>query len=359
MNLYLTSTDWNSSSQCYWTMDYSPAVWSSAPPQEMICSICSDKAEGYHFGAISCAACGAFFRRSVSDQKVYSCSNRQCNITHDPTKRGGSCRFCRFLKCVTSGMMPQDVKAKRTSSSSQNSQSLHKTMNPSSVQLIDEILMFRHRLAAERQHFEVMPSSANRTTLILSMHREFEMLRRVCLGCPFFVQITEHLHIPFVETGSKMMNDPLGDILLLLYVFEACLQTGARGGLQLDRLVLPNMLHVDLSDIAFNEFLECDIQTNIDPFRHIQDAFGNLVRNISRLIQPANFDEPILCILLYKCMTETIPINYRHRFAEVNRDSLLTDLNRVDSMAFRSIQDAAPLIHHGTHRFKEAIANLS
>ncbi|CAP39134.2 Protein CBR-NHR-38 [Caenorhabditis briggsae] len=331
MNLYSTSTDWNSSSQCYWTMDYSPAVWSSAPPQEMICSICSDKAEGYHFGAISCAACGAFFRRSVSDQKVYSCSNRQCNITHDPTKRGGSCRFCRFLKCVTSGMMPQGIGI---------------------------IFHFKYIFKPKFENIK-MPSSANRTTLILSMHREFEMLRRVCLGCPFFVQITEHLHIPFVETGSKMMNDPLGDILLLLYVFEACLQTGARGGLQLDRLVLPNMLHVDLSDIAFNEFLECDIQTNIDPFRHIQDAFGNLVRNISRLIQPANFDEPILCILLYKCMTETIPINYRHRFAEVNRDSLLTDLNRVDSMAFRSIQDAAPLIHHGTHRFKEAIANLS
>uniref|UniRef100_A0A1I7UX93 DDE_3 domain-containing protein n=1 Tax=Caenorhabditis tropicalis TaxID=1561998 RepID=A0A1I7UX93_9PELO len=125
----------------------------------MICSICSDKAEGYHFGAISCAACGAFFRRSVSDQKVYSCSSRQCNIAHDPKKRGGSCRFCRFEKCVTSGMMPQDVKAKRAPSSLQNLTSLYRNMSQSSVLLIDQLIIFRRSITAERNSFDSVGGS--------------------------------------------------------------------------------------------------------------------------------------------------------------------------------------------------------
>ncbi|EFO97500.1 hypothetical protein CRE_07042 [Caenorhabditis remanei] len=324
----------------------------------MICSICSDKAEGYHFGAISCAACGAFFRRSVSDQKVYSCSNRQCNIAHDPTKRGGSCRFCRFLKCVSSGMMPQDVKAKRTASSQQNVTSLYRNMNQSSILLIDQIIVFRRNIAAERQMFDSISRSTNRTNLIISLHQEFEMLRRVALGCPFFIQITEHFSIPYLGTDSKIMNDPLSDLLTLLFVFEACFLTGVKGGVQLDRLFFPNMLHVDLSEVLFTEFLECDVHASMDPYRSILNAFSYLVQMVSRSFQSANFDEPILSILLYKCLTETVPINYRHRFAEVNRDSLLTDLNRVDSTAFQHTQNIASQIHQGARAYKEAISSF-
>ena len=34
------------------------------------CSVCTDNADGMHFGALVCCACSAFFRRSIADQKV-------------------------------------------------------------------------------------------------------------------------------------------------------------------------------------------------------------------------------------------------------------------------------------------------
>ncbi|CAL2039580.1 unnamed protein product [Caenorhabditis brenneri] len=322
----------------------------------MICSICSDKAEGYHFGAISCAACGAFFRRSVSDQKVYSCSNRQCNIAHDPRKRGGSCRFCRFLKCVTSGMMPQDVKAKRASASQQNITSLYRNMNQSSILLIDQIILFRRNIASERHVFDSISRLATRTNLMIFLHQEFDMLRRISLGCPFFMQITENIYAAGLE--HKMIDDPLNDIFLLLFVFESCFLTGTKGGVQLDRLFFPNMMYVDLSEIPFIGFLEADINGGIDPYRNIQNAFSYLVQMVSRSFQSANLEEPILSILLYKCITETVPPSYRHSFAEINRDSLLTDLNRVDETLYQQTQVISEQIHQGVRVYKEAISSF-
>lgn len=42
---------------------------------------CDDVADGYHFSALSCAACSAFFRRSIADQKTYACVSRNCNVS--------------------------------------------------------------------------------------------------------------------------------------------------------------------------------------------------------------------------------------------------------------------------------------
>ncbi|CAJ0581233.1 unnamed protein product, partial [Mesorhabditis spiculigera] len=44
------------------------------------CAVCSDPAEGMHFGAVACAACSAFFRRSIAEQKVYTCESKRCPV---------------------------------------------------------------------------------------------------------------------------------------------------------------------------------------------------------------------------------------------------------------------------------------
>lgn len=37
------------------------------------CVVCGDAATGIHFGADACAACSAFFRRTVSVKRDFSC----------------------------------------------------------------------------------------------------------------------------------------------------------------------------------------------------------------------------------------------------------------------------------------------
>uniref|UniRef100_A0A0N4WA98 Nuclear receptor domain-containing protein n=1 Tax=Haemonchus placei TaxID=6290 RepID=A0A0N4WA98_HAEPC len=57
-------------------------------------------ANGLHFGARTCAACAAFFRRTISDGKKYVCKRSQ------PTGYRKICRSCRLKRCMDIGMLP-------------------------------------------------------------------------------------------------------------------------------------------------------------------------------------------------------------------------------------------------------------
>lgn len=53
------------------------------------CRICGDEATGRHFGGYTCAACAAFFRRSIAGHKRYRCATsdkRLCSIIHGKKK---------------------------------------------------------------------------------------------------------------------------------------------------------------------------------------------------------------------------------------------------------------------------------
>ncbi|CDR32686.1 Nuclear receptor domain-containing protein [Caenorhabditis elegans] len=183
-------------------------------------------------------------------------------------------------------------------------------------------------------------------------------MRRISTGSPLIMQVIEHFYAHFGSLDNNFMSDPLGDIFLLVFVFEACVLTATKGGIQLDRLFLPNMVHIDLSEQPFLEFMECEQHVNLNPYRNILNSFSFLVQLVSRSFQSCNFDEPLLSILFYKCITEAVPINFRHCFADVNRDSLLTDLNRVDPVSFEQIQNTSAQIHQGTRAFKDAISSI-
>ncbi|XP_078662895.1 uncharacterized protein LOC144906475 [Branchiostoma floridae x Branchiostoma belcheri] len=69
------------------------------------CTICGDKATGYHYGAFSCEGCKGFFRRAFLRGHVKKCPN------------GGSCEMdlymrrkcpdCRLRRCKMMGMRPE------------------------------------------------------------------------------------------------------------------------------------------------------------------------------------------------------------------------------------------------------------
>ncbi|CAI2356208.1 unnamed protein product [Caenorhabditis sp. 36 PRJEB53466] len=80
------------------------------------CQVClSTHANGLHFGARTCAACAAFFRRTISDDKRYVCKrNQRCtNASRDGTGYRKICRSCRMKRCLEIGMLPDNVQHKR------------------------------------------------------------------------------------------------------------------------------------------------------------------------------------------------------------------------------------------------------
>ncbi|XP_023697044.1 steroidogenic factor 1-like [Paramormyrops kingsleyae] len=78
---------------------------------EELCPVCGDKVSGYHYGLLTCESCKGFFKRTVQNNKRYTCAeNQDCKIDKSQRKR---CPFCRFQKCLGVGMRLEAVRADR------------------------------------------------------------------------------------------------------------------------------------------------------------------------------------------------------------------------------------------------------
>ncbi|XP_061589482.1 nuclear receptor subfamily 5 group A member 2-like [Cololabis saira] len=78
---------------------------------EELCPVCGDKVSGYHYGLLTCESCKGFFKRTVQNNKTYTCVERQqCRMDKIQRKR---CPFCRFQKCLEVGMRLDAVRADR------------------------------------------------------------------------------------------------------------------------------------------------------------------------------------------------------------------------------------------------------
>ncbi|XP_038143914.1 nuclear receptor subfamily 5, group A, member 5 [Cyprinodon tularosa] len=83
----------------------------SRPEPEESCPVCGDKVSGYHYGLLTCESCKGFFKRSVQNNKHYTCSEQQsCPMNLSQRKR---CPFCRFQKCLAVGMRREAVRSDR------------------------------------------------------------------------------------------------------------------------------------------------------------------------------------------------------------------------------------------------------
>ncbi|XP_026568116.1 steroidogenic factor 1 [Pseudonaja textilis] len=76
-----------------------------------LCPVCGDKVSGYHYGLLTCESCKGFFKRTVQNNKHYTCTESQnCKIDKTQRKR---CPYCRFQKCLAVGMRLEAVRADR------------------------------------------------------------------------------------------------------------------------------------------------------------------------------------------------------------------------------------------------------
>uniref|UniRef100_A0A3Q4BA66 Uncharacterized protein n=1 Tax=Mola mola TaxID=94237 RepID=A0A3Q4BA66_MOLML len=83
---------------------------SRVDPEES-CPVCGDKVSGYHYGLLTCESCKGFFKRSVQNNKKYTCAEQQsCPMNLSQRKR---CPSCRFQKCLAVGMKREAVRADR------------------------------------------------------------------------------------------------------------------------------------------------------------------------------------------------------------------------------------------------------
>lgn len=75
------------------------------------CVICSGKATGSHYGAITCEACKGFFRRYLQKREEYKCTRGgRCEIIN---RNRGNCSGCRLRKCLALGMSKEKSKLGR------------------------------------------------------------------------------------------------------------------------------------------------------------------------------------------------------------------------------------------------------
>uniref|UniRef100_A0A672HGH6 Nuclear receptor subfamily 5 group A member 2-like n=1 Tax=Salarias fasciatus TaxID=181472 RepID=A0A672HGH6_SALFA len=88
-----------------------PQPHDSRPESEENCPVCGDRVSGYHYGLLTCESCKGFFKRSVQNNKHYTCADQQsCPVNLSQRKR---CPSCRFQKCLAVGMKREAVRADR------------------------------------------------------------------------------------------------------------------------------------------------------------------------------------------------------------------------------------------------------
>ena len=105
-----------------------------------VCRVCNEVIKGYcsSYGGLSCSSCRVFFRRQISKNRTLysSCfyTHSACTIT--PTTRN-YCQYCRFQKCLATGMDPKKIQLKNRPKFSSSTEELFEKAVSLAVELLE------------------------------------------------------------------------------------------------------------------------------------------------------------------------------------------------------------------------------
>ncbi|XP_059533886.1 nuclear receptor subfamily 5 group A member 2 isoform X1 [Myotis daubentonii] len=169
---------------------------------EELCPVCGDKVSGYHYGLLTCESCKGFFKRTVQNNKRYTCiENQSCQIDKTQRKR---CPYCRFQKCLSVGMKLEAVRADRMRGGRNKFGPMYKRDRALKQQKRALIRANGLKLEAMSQAIQAMPPELSVTSALQSVHSAAKGLPLSHAALP----PTDYDRSPFVTSPISMAMPP-------------------------------------------------------------------------------------------------------------------------------------------------------
>uniref|UniRef100_A0A2K6KGJ7 Nuclear receptor subfamily 5 group A member 2 n=1 Tax=Rhinopithecus bieti TaxID=61621 RepID=A0A2K6KGJ7_RHIBE len=173
---------------------------------EELCPVCGDKVSGYHYGLLTCESCKGFFKRTVQNNKRYTCiENQNCQIDKTQRKR---CPYCRFQKCLSVGMKLEAVRADRMRGGRNKFGPMYKRDRALKQQKKALIRANGLKLEAMSQVIQAMPSDLTISSAIQNIHSASKGLPLNHAALP----PTDYDRSPFVTSPISMTMPPHGSL---------------------------------------------------------------------------------------------------------------------------------------------------
>ncbi|KAM6219639.1 nuclear receptor subfamily 5 group A member 2 isoform 1-T1 [Rhynchocyon petersi] len=173
---------------------------------EELCPVCGDKVSGYHYGLLTCESCKGFFKRTVQNNKRYTCiENQNCQIDKTQRKR---CPYCRFQKCLSVGMKLEAVRADRMRGGRNKFGPMYKRDRALKQQKKALIRANGLKLEAMSQVMQALPSDLTISSAIQNMHSASKGLPLNHAALP----PADYDRSPFVTSPISMTMPPHGSL---------------------------------------------------------------------------------------------------------------------------------------------------
>uniref|UniRef100_A0AC34R4H5 Nuclear receptor domain-containing protein n=1 Tax=Panagrolaimus sp. JU765 TaxID=591449 RepID=A0AC34R4H5_9BILA len=276
-----------------------------------LCRICAEEATSNHFGALSCHACAAFFRRTVAFRRSYTCRHQQnCKLINVSPRR--MCKYCRLAKCLSIGMQPSEVRSnglgttngpsisasrpESTGHSDQPSSSSSNAQSPNQPEILNSDSLPLSALLNQKTEmiFNRNMFSNNNTGIPLSEHKPeetFSLLRAMILESAVCTAFLNRSGLVSYLSGHDKQT-LLDEALMSWINMDVCKFTVINNGLQLERAFCINDQFIDIN----LQFLEKyhGLNKNVrDPrcLSKLMKTFYDRIQELARLLEKNKLDE--------------------------------------------------------------------